>query len=75
MIRWSGWKFLAGVFSFDAQRMPSRKDGTRVGDEGKAAGTAQASAALLSPHNLTIRSVITITESRFFVTSRSKLTQ
>jgi hypothetical protein len=40
---------LAGVFSFDAQRMPSRKDGTRVGDEGKAVGIAQAPAALLSP--------------------------
>jgi len=42
-----------------------------MGDEGKAAGTAQASAALLSPHNLTIRYVTTITESRFFVTSRA----
>jgi hypothetical protein len=50
----------------DAQRMPSRKDGIRVGDEGKAVGSAQAPAALLSPHNVTIRSVITITESRFF---------
>jgi uncharacterized membrane protein YeaQ/YmgE (transglycosylase-associated protein family) len=57
----------AGVFSFDAQRMPSRKDGTRVGDEGKAAGIAQAPAALLSQHNVMIRSVITITESRSFV--------
>jgi hypothetical protein len=46
--------------------MPSRKDGTRVGDEGKAVGIAQAPAALLSPHNPTIRSVITITQSRFF---------
>jgi hypothetical protein len=43
-----------------------------VGDEGKAVGIAQAPAALLSPHNVTIRSVITITESPFFVTSRFK---
>ena len=56
---------MAGVFSFDTQRVPSRKDDTRVGDEGKAVGIAQAPAALLSPHNVTIRSVIRITESRF----------
>jgi hypothetical protein len=59
----------------DAQRMPSRKDGIRVGDEGKAVGIAQAPAALLSPHNVTIRSVITITESRFSSQAGSRLAQ
>jgi hypothetical protein len=50
MIRWLGLGIsaLAGVFSSDAQRMPSRRDGNRVGDEGKAVGIAQAPAALLS---------------------------
>jgi hypothetical protein len=57
-----GISALAGVFSSDAQRMPSRRDGIRLGDEGKAVGYAQAPAALLPFHNVTSRSVITITE-------------
>jgi hypothetical protein len=40
---------LEGIFSSDAQRMPYRKDGNCMGDEGKAVGSAQAPAALLSP--------------------------
>ena len=59
-----GISALAGVFSSDAQRMLSQKGSIRMGDEGKAVGTAQAPAALLSFHNVTIRSVITITEFR-----------
>jgi hypothetical protein len=55
MIRLLGWEppYLAalGVFSSDAQRMPYRKDGNCMGDEGKAVGSTQAPAALLSnPH-------------------------
>jgi hypothetical protein len=41
------WK----IFSSDAQRMPYRKDGNCMGDEGKAVGSAQAPAALLSPNH------------------------
>jgi hypothetical protein len=52
MIRLLGWEppyFGAlGVFSSDAQRMPYRKDGNCMGDEGKAVGSTQAPAALLS---------------------------
>jgi hypothetical protein len=58
-----------GEFSSDAQRMPSLRDGNRVGDEGKAVGSAQAPAALLSFHNAMSRSVITITA---FAVSRSQ---
>jgi len=41
MIRWLGLEIsaLAEVFSSDAQRTPSRRDGIRVGDEGKAVDT------------------------------------
>jgi hypothetical protein len=71
MILWFGLAFspFGGEFSSDAQRLPSRRDGNRVGDEGKAVGSAQAPAALLSFHNAMSRSVITITE---FAVSRSQ---
>lgn len=61
----------AGNFSFGGSfqfRRPadavSKRQHPNGGDEGKAVGTAQAPAALLSFHNVTIRSVITITEFR-----------
>jgi hypothetical protein len=45
----SGWHSpFGGEFSSDAQRMPIRRDGNCMGDEGKAVGSAQAPAALLS---------------------------
>jgi hypothetical protein len=75
MIRWLGLGIsaLAGVFSSDAQRLPSQRNGNRMGDEGKAVDTAQASAALLSFHNAMSRSVITITE--FAVSRRQRPVQ
>jgi hypothetical protein len=65
-----GISALAGVFSSDAQRVPSRKDGTRVGDEGKAAVFCPSRGGFAVSDNPTIRSVITVTELRFFITSR-----
>jgi hypothetical protein len=53
--------------------LPSQRNGNRMGDEGKAVDTVQASAALLSFHNAMSRSVITITE--FAVSRRQKPVQ
>src|SRR5215469_14304234 len=69
----------AGNFSFGGSfqfRCPTDavpKDGTRVGDEGKAVGCCPSPGGFAALRNLTIRSVTTITESQFFVTSRFKI--